>query len=93
MKRHIMERALKLADYICKTNATVRDAGQVFGISKSTVHKDVSERLKTIDPLKYEEVKKVLEVNLSERHLRGGSATREKYQKLHTLQSERAQDD
>lgn len=83
MKRHIETRALKLADYICRTNATVRDASKVFGISKSTVHKDVTERLKTIDKNLYTEVKKVLDFNLSERHLRGGTATKEKYLKLH----------
>lgn len=81
MKRHIEKRAVELGDYICKTNATVRDASKVFGISKSTVHKDVTERLKQIDPDLHAAVKKVLDVNLSERHLRGGTATKEKYRR------------
>jgi putative DeoR family transcriptional regulator (stage III sporulation protein D) len=82
MKQHIALRSLKLADYLLETKATVREAAKVFGYSKSTVHKDVSERLQTIDPARYELVKDVLSFNLSERHIRGGSATREKYRSL-----------
>lgn len=82
MKQHIRARTLELADYLCKTNATVRDAAKVFGISKSTVHKDVSQRLKSVDYIKYESVKKVLDCNLAERHIRGGTATKEKYLKI-----------
>ncbi len=81
MKQHIVLRAIKLADYIMQTKATVRDASKVYGVSKSTVHKDVTERLKQIDYDKYTEVKKVLDFNLSERHIRGGTATKEKYSK------------
>ncbi len=81
MKQHIVLRAIKLADYILETKATVRDASKVFGVSKSTVHKDVTERLKQIDRDKYLSVKKVLDFNLSERHIRGGTATKEKYAK------------
>ncbi len=67
------------AEYILETRATVRDCAERFGTSKSTVHKDVTERLKDIDHALYLKVKSVLEFNLSERHLRGGVATREKY--------------
>ncbi len=83
MKQHIVLRSLKLADYLLDTKATVREAAKVFGYSKSTVHKDVSERLQEIDPARYEKVKDVLDFNLSERerHIRGGSATKEKYSK------------
>ncbi len=68
-----------LGEYICETGATVRAAAKVFGVSKSTVHKDVTERLKKDDPGLYREVKAVLEKNKSERHIRGGLATRKKY--------------
>ena len=80
----IKQRIIKEANYIANTNATVRETALVFHFSKSTVHKDVSERLKTIDKDLYKKVKKVLEKNLSERHIRGGLATKKKYQtKLH----------
>jgi putative DeoR family transcriptional regulator (stage III sporulation protein D) len=82
MKQHIILRTLRLADYILETGATVRDASKRFGVSKSTVHKDVSERLKQIDPYKYDGVKKISDFNLSERHLRGGNATKRKYGKV-----------
>lgn len=72
-------RILKEAEYIVKTNSTVRAAAGHFGISKSTVHKDVTERLKDIDKELFSEVRKVLNKNLSERHIRGGIATKNKY--------------
>ena len=68
-----------LADYIIKNNATVRSAAGKFGISKSTVHKDVTERLKNVNRGLYNEVKEILEKNKAERHLRGGEATKMKY--------------
>ena len=80
MCEDIKQRIIKEAEYIAKTNATVRETAQVFHFSKSTVHKDVSERLKTVDKDLYKKVKKVLEKNLSERHIRGGLATKRKYQ-------------
>ncbi len=83
MKESIVKRTLTEAEYILSTKATVRDAAKEFDVSKSTVHKDVSERLKYIDVTLYARVKKVLDFNLSERHLRGGNATKEKYLKLH----------
>lgn len=73
------ERCEVLADYIIKNNATVRSAAGKFGISKSTVHKDVTERLKNVNRGLYNEVKEILEKNKAERHLRGGEATKMKY--------------
>lgn len=73
------QRAIELGEYITETRATVRAAAKKFGISKSTVHSDVTVRLRRVDPDLYGEVRKVLDVNKEERHLRGGMATREKY--------------
>ena len=79
LKDYIEERAIEIANYIIENNATVRQAAKHFGISKSTVHKDVTERLCLINASMAHETRKVLEVNKSERHIRGGMATREKY--------------
>ena len=79
MWEYIEERARKCAEYIVATGCTVRACSAHFCISKSTVHKDVSERLKYIDETLYEKSREVLNQNLSERHIRGGIATREKY--------------
>ncbi len=79
MKDYIEERAVEVASYIIEENATVRQAAKKFGISKSTVHKDCVERLVLIHPGLAAEVRKVLDVNKAERHIRGGLATREKY--------------
>lgn len=79
MKDYIEERALEIANYIIESKATVREAAKVFKVSKSTVHKDVSERLPRINPTIAEEVRKVLNKNKAERHIRGGRATRIKY--------------
>ena len=79
MWEYIEERAIKCAEYIVETGATVRACSAHFSISKSTVHKDVSERLQHIDMQLYERTRAVLNLNLSERHIRGGIATREKY--------------
>ena len=73
------ERAVTLALYIIENNATVRQAAKQFGISKSTVHKDVSERLRAMGSPLYAQVKKVLDYNKSQRHIRGGIATQKKY--------------
>lgn len=86
MKEYIEERALEIANYIIENNATVRQTAKAFGISKSTVHKDVAERLSQINPALAAEARKVLDVNKSERHIRGGMATKEKY--LHMEQKE-----
>ena len=79
MKAYIEERAVEIGTYIIENNATVRQTAKQFGVSKSTVHKDVSERLGCINPARAGEVRKVLDVNKSERHIRGGLATKEKY--------------
>ena len=73
------ERAERLAQYIIENRTTVRAAAQKFGISKSTVHKDISERLPQFNRVLYQQVKEVLEVNKALRHIRGGIATRKKY--------------
>lgn len=83
MKEYIEERVLEIGTYIVESNATVRQTAKKFGVSKSTVHKDVSERLEHINPSLAAEVRKVLDVNKAERHIRGGLATREKY--LHNI--------
>jgi putative DeoR family transcriptional regulator (stage III sporulation protein D) len=79
MWNSISERVIEEAEYIGDTNATVRAAAAHFNISKSTVHKDVAERLKSIDKELYVKVRAVLKKNLSERHIRGGMATKNKY--------------
>ena len=83
MKDYIEERALEIAKYIICEEATVRQAAGVFGVSKSTVHKDVTERLPKINPLVAIQVKRILDKNKAERHIRGGKATKMKYQNLH----------
>ena len=86
MKDYIEERAMNIANYIIENNATVRQTAKKFGISKSTVHKDVTERLMQINPTLAKEARKVLDVNKQERHIRGGMATKEKYQHMHQEQ-------
>ena len=83
MKSYIEERAVEIAKYIIDNNATVRQTAKQFGISKSTVYKDVTERLSQVNPTLAREARKVLDVNKSERHIRGGLATREKYLHQH----------
>lgn len=73
------ERAITLAHYIIEKNATVRSTAKEFRVSKSTVHKDVAERLQKLNPELYAQVKQVLELNKQERHIRGGLATKTKY--------------
>lgn len=79
MREYIEERALEIGQYIIECNATVRQAAKQFGVSKSTVHKDVTDRLMEINPKLARRARKVLDVNKSERHIRGGLATKEKY--------------
>ncbi|MBR5192544.1 MAG: sporulation transcriptional regulator SpoIIID [Clostridia bacterium] len=81
MRQDILDRIIKEAEYISSTGATVRKTASVFNYSKSTVHKDVTERLKRIDKELFIKVDKVLKINLKERHIRGGEATRKKYLK------------
>lgn len=79
MKEYIAQRTIDIATYIIEHNATVRQAAKQFGVSKSTVHKDAGERIGYINPSLAKEVRKVLEQNKCERHIRGGLATKEKY--------------
>ena len=83
MKDYIEERAVEIANYIIETKATVRQAAKKFGVSKSTVHKDITERLPQINHALALCAREVLDVNKSERHIRGGMATREKYLHRH----------
>ena len=85
MKDYIEERAIHIANYIIENNATVRQTAKEFGISKSTVHKDVTDRLMQLNPALAAQARKVLDVNKSERHIRGGMATREKYLHQHHI--------
>ena len=79
MKEYIEERAIAMANDIIESNATVRQTAKKFGISKSTVHKDVTERLLMINPALAARARQVLDINKSERHIRGGMATKDKY--------------
>ena len=79
MKDYIEERVLEVAAYVLETGSTVRNAANHFKISKSTIHKDLVERLRAINPILAEDVKHVLDNNKAERHIRGGLATRQKY--------------
>ncbi len=79
MKGYIEERAIDIAHYIIANNATVRQAAKKFGVSKSTVHKDVADRLAGIHPALAAEARKVLDQNKAERHIRGGMATKDRY--------------
>ena len=83
MKTYIEERDIEIANYMIEHNAPVRQAAKNFGISKSTVHKDVTERLEQVNPSLAAEARKVIDVNKSERHIRGGMATKEKYAHQH----------
>lgn len=82
MKEYIEERAVEIANYIISNKATVRQTAKQFGISKSTVHKDLSQRLENINHSLYLEVREVLDENKAERHIRGGLATKKKYEKM-----------
>jgi putative DeoR family transcriptional regulator (stage III sporulation protein D) len=81
LKEYIEERAINIALYIIENKATVRQCAKAFGVSKSTVHKDVTSRLMQLNPALARQARNVLDINKSERHIRGGLATREKYLK------------
>ena len=83
MKDYIEERAVEIAYYIIEHKATVRQTAKEGGVSKSTIHKDCTDRLEQINPTLAQSVRKVLDVNKQERHIRGGLATREKYLHQH----------
>lgn len=85
MKAYIEERAVEIANYIIEHKATVRQAAKHYGISKSTVHKDITDRLCQVNPALAAETRKIIDVNKSERHIRGGMATKEKYAHLHAV--------
>ncbi|SES83637.1 putative DeoR family transcriptional regulator, stage III sporulation protein D [Natronincola peptidivorans] len=85
MKDYIEKRVVDIARYIIEEETTVRQTARVFGVSKSTVHKDVTERLPKINPLVANQVKNILEVNKAERHIRGGRATKMKYKSEKTV--------
>ena len=85
MRDYIEERAVEIADYIIENSATVRQTAKQFRISKSTVHKDVTDRLTHINPALAAQARGVLDINKAERHIRGGLATKEKYE--HRLQA------
>ena len=80
MKDYIEERAVELGNYIVEKKATVRQTAKKFGISKSTVHKDITERLRKVNPQLYKQVAEILQINKEERHIRGGMATKRKYE-------------
>ena len=82
MKGYIKERTLQVASYIADTQETIRQTAKVFNLSKSTVHNDLSKRLAAVDEELYEKVKKILDKNFEEKHIRGGQATKNKYQEL-----------
>ncbi len=86
------ERAIQLAQYIIEQDTTVRQTAKQFSVSKSTVHKDVTQRLKQCSPQLYEQVKKVLERNKLERHIRGGMATKEKYESMRRCRDQEKKD-
>lgn len=88
MKGYVEERAVELAEYIIENKATVRFTAKKFGISKSTVHKDVSQRLRYLRPALYTQVKEILDYNKAQRHLRGGIATKNKYLKKQSEKTE-----
>lgn len=92
MKGYIEERAMEIAVYIIEHNATVRQTAKKFGVSKSTVHKDLVDRLPMVNPGLASEARKILDVNKSERHIRGGLATREKYLREHRRSSEQGEE-
>ena len=85
VKSDIEQRTIELAEYIIETRSTVRAAAKRYGVSKSTVHKDLTERLKAINRPLYLRVKEILDVNKAERHIRGGIATKMKYENLKSI--------
>jgi putative DeoR family transcriptional regulator (stage III sporulation protein D) len=85
VKDYIEKRAMEIANYIINEGATVRQTARVFGVSKSTVHKDVTERLPKINPLMANQVKDILDANKAERHIRGGKATKMKYKSINKI--------
>ena len=88
MHGNVDESVCRLAEWIIENKATVRAAAERFGVSKSTVHKDLTERLRQLDRLSYEKVRLILEQNKAERHIRGGNATKQKYSRQKLLKNQ-----
>ncbi len=88
MHGNVDERVCRLAEWIIENKATVRAAAERFGVSKSTVHKDLTERLRQLDRLSYEKVRLILEQNKAERHIRGGNATKQKFSRQKLLKNQ-----
>ena len=82
MKDRIENRVIEEAKYMLKTNKTIREIAKVFRVSKSTVHKDLQDRLKHIDLNLYENIKEIIDYHIEIRHIKGGQSTKEKYQKI-----------
>jgi len=82
LKDYIEERVLEVANYIIDSKATIRKTAKIFGVSKSTIHKDMTERLPKINPAIAKQAKLILDLNKSERHIRGGRATKMKYKAI-----------
>jgi putative DeoR family transcriptional regulator (stage III sporulation protein D) len=82
LDKYIESRVMEVANYFIDKNSTVRKTAKVFGVSKSTIHKDLSERLRFVSPLLAKEINSILNRNLAERHIRGGKATRQKYRRM-----------
>ncbi|BDU82515.1 sporulation transcriptional regulator SpoIIID [Clostridium perfringens] len=85
MKQHIEDRVLNVADYIINNKSTIRETARLFGVCKSTIHKDITIRVLKLNPQKAIEVEKVMLFNKSQRHLRGGEATRKRYENARKL--------
>lgn len=82
MNKKIVERVKEVSDYILKTKQTIRETAKIFGISKSTVHKDIQERLKEIDLIKYNQIEEIFKEHIETRHILGGQSTKIKYQQI-----------
>ena len=85
LNKHIKERVIAVSNYILKTNCTIRDASKIFKVSKSTIHKDIQDRLNYIDQKKYHEIKKIMQEHISQRHIKGGESTRQLFLKKRQL--------
>lgn len=82
MKKDILHRVNEEKDFMINTKQTIREIAKEFNVSKSTVHKDLSQRLKTINPLEHQKVEQILKQHIDERHIRGGQSTKEKYKAM-----------
>ncbi len=90
MKEDLVERIMNVANHILKTHDTIRKTAKIYGYSKSTIHHDVSIKLKNIDFNLYQRTKQVLDENFAEKHIRGGEATRKRYKELEEIEEEKS---